>query len=267
MNTLPLRRRHVTFASCLRVEDQAPITARRRIRWVILAAVPSLWMLAVTTYFTSMVRPMPLLWIIPLALYLLSLAIVFARRTLISSELLIRGFPFLALPLLAMILLQGSGPFWLLAALHFGTFFVGALICHGELARDRPGHRALTEFYLWLAIGGALGGGLAIIAPFLFSDLTEYPLVIVLACFLRPALNLSDTRRARLLDVGLPVALALFLLLPIGLLAATGILGRLNQTLLTGAAHAERFAQSAGPRDDVHGPGFKLNVSAPAGNA
>ena len=217
-------------------EPDAPISGARRVRWVLLAAVPSLWMLAVTTYFTSIIRPMPLLWIIPLALYLLSLAIVFARRTLVSQQVLIRGFPFLALPLLAMILLQGSGPFWLLAALHFGTFFVGALICHGELARDRPGHRALTEFYLWLAIGGALGGALAIAAPFVFSDLTEYPLVIVLACFLRPALNRSDTRRARLLDLGLPVALAAILLLPIGVLAATGALERLNRTSLTGAA-------------------------------
>ncbi len=213
-----------------------PITAARRMRWVVLAAVPSLWMLAVTTYFTSTIRPMPLLWIIPLALYLLSLAIVFARRTVIPPALLVRAFPFLALPLLAMILLQGSGPFWLLAALHFGTFFVGALICHGELARDRPGRHALTEFYLWLAIGGAIGGALALTAPFAFSDLTEYPLVIVLACFLRPGLNRAGTRRERVLDLALPAAMALILLLPIGMLATTGVLDRLNRTSLTGAA-------------------------------
>jgi hypothetical protein len=215
-----------------------PITAGRRARWVLLAAVPSLWMLAVTTYFTSTIRPMPLLWIIPLALYLLSLAIVFARRNPIPQGLLVRAFPFLALPLLAMILLQGSGPFWLLAGLHFGTFFVGALICHGELARDRPERQALTEFYLWLAIGGAIGGALALAAPFLFSDLTEYPLVIVVACFLRPAQATISTRRDRFLDLGLPVAMAVILLLPIAVLAATGVLDRLNRTSLTGAAQA-----------------------------
>jgi hypothetical protein len=215
-----------------------PITAARRTRWVLLAAVPSLWMLAVTTYFTSTIRPMPLLWIIPLALYLLSLAIVFARRNPIPQELLVRAFPFLALPLLAMILLQGSGPFWLLAALHFGTFFVGALICHGELARDRPGRQALTEFYLWLAIGGAIGGALALAAPFVFSDLTEYPLVIIVACFLRPVVARISTQRDRLLDLLLPVAMAVILVLPIAVLAATGVLDRLNRTSLTGAAQA-----------------------------
>ena len=215
-----------------------PIAAARRSRWVLLAAVPSLWMLAVTTYFTSIIRPMPLLWVIPLALYLLSLAIVFARRPVISQRLLVRAFPFLALPLLAMILLQGAGPFWLLAGLHFGTFFVGALICHGELARDRPGREALTEFYLWLAIGGAIGGALAIAAPFVFSDLAEYPLVVVGACFLRPALDREKGTRARLLDLLLPIGMAALLLLPLAALALTGILDRLNRTPLTAVAQA-----------------------------
>ncbi len=215
-----------------------PITVARRGRWVLLAAVPSLWMLAVTTYFTSIVRPMPLLWVIPLALYLLSLAAVFARRPLISQRLLVRAFPFLALPLLAMILLQGGGPFWLLAGLHFGTFFVGALICHGELARDRPGREALTEFYLLLAIGGALGGALAIASPFVFSDLAEYPLVVVSACFLRPALDHSNGKRDRLLDLLLPAAMAAILLLPLAALAVTGVIDRLNRTPLTAVAQA-----------------------------
>ena len=213
-----------------------PLTAARRNRWILLAAVPSLWMLAVTTYFTSIIRPMPLLWVIPLALYLLSLAIVFARRPLVSQVLLIRAFPFLALPLLAMILLQGNGPFWLLAGLHFGTFFVGALICHGELAGDRPGREALTEFYLWLAIGGALGGALALAAPFLFNGLAEYPLVIVGACFLRPALDRAGGRRARLLDLLLPTGMAALLLLPLAALALSGVLEQLNRTPLTAVA-------------------------------
>jgi len=215
-----------------------PIAATRRGRWVLLAAVPSLWMLAVTTYFTSIIRPMPLLWVIPLALYLLSLAVVFARRPLVSQRLLIRAFPFLALPLLAMILLQGNGPFWLLAGLHFGTFFVGALICHGELAGDRPGREALTEFYLWLAIGGAIGGALALAAPFLFSGLAEYPLVIVGACFLRPALDPGSGKRDRLLDLLLPLAMAAVLLLPLAALALSGVLSRLNRTPLTAVAQA-----------------------------
>ena len=93
-----------------------------------MAAVPSTWMLAVTSYFTTVIRPIPLLWVIPLALYLFSFAIVFARRPLISRYWLNRLFPFYALPLLGMVLLGGGGPFYLLAVLHFGAFFLGALL-------------------------------------------------------------------------------------------------------------------------------------------
>ncbi len=128
------------------VDDQ-PITWTRRLRWVLLAAVPSTWMLAVTSYFTTAIRPLPLLWVIPLALYLFSFAIVFARRPLIPRRLLNRIFPFYALPVLGLILLGGGGPFWALALLHFGAFFLAALLCHGELAADRPNARYLTEFY------------------------------------------------------------------------------------------------------------------------
>src|SRR5579872_7381444 len=112
----------------------APITAARRIRWVVLAAIPSTWMLAVTSYFTTVIRPIPLLWVIPLTLYLLSFVVVFARRQPIPRRWLNRIFPFYALPLLGMVLLGGGGPLWALAILHFGAFFLASLLCHGELA-------------------------------------------------------------------------------------------------------------------------------------
>jgi hypothetical protein len=88
--------------------EASPITWRRRLKWILLAAVPSTWMLAVTEYFTTAIRPIPLLWVIPLALYPFSFAIVFARRPLISRYWLNRLFPFYALPLLGMVLLRGA---------------------------------------------------------------------------------------------------------------------------------------------------------------
>jgi hypothetical protein len=213
-----------------------PITWRRRVRWILLAAVPSTWMLAVTSYFTTVIRPIPLLWVIPLALYLFSFAIVFARRPLISRYWLNRLFPFYALPLLGMVLLGGGGPFWLLALLHFGAFFLGALLCHGELAADRPSAAHLTEFYWWLAVGGATGGLLtALVAPLVFNDFFEYPLAIIGAALLRPALALGGGRRSRLADYWLPGTMLAGLLLVVGVMSVSGVLGRLNQIVFPNA--------------------------------
>jgi len=218
---------------------EGDITWRRRLRWVLLAAVPSTWMLAVTSYFTTVIRPIPLLWVIPLALYLFSFAVVFARRPLISRYWLNRLFPFYALPLLGMVLLGGGGPLWLLAILHFGAFFLGALLCHGELAADRPSATHLTEFYWWLAVGGATGGLLtALVAPLVFNDFYEYPLAIIGAAFLRPALARGGSSRSRLADLWLPAAMLVGLLAAVGLMSVTGLLGRLNQVPLTGATTA-----------------------------
>jgi hypothetical protein len=211
------------------------VTWRRRLRWVLLAAVPSTWMLAVTSYFTTVIRPIPLLWVIPLALYLFSFAVVFARRPLVSRYWLNRLFPFYALPLLGMVLLGGGGPLWILALLHFGAFFLGALLCHGELAADRPGAGRLTEFYWWLAVGGAAGGLLtALVAPLVFNDFLEYPLAIIGAALLRTALSYGSAR-SRYADFWVPALLLAALLLATGLLSLTGILGKLNRIELPNA--------------------------------
>ncbi len=218
--------------------ETRPITWTRRARWILLAAVPSTWMLAVTSYFTTVIRPMPLLWVIPLTLYLLSFAVVFARKPIVPREWLDRLFPFYALPLLGMVLLGGGGPFWFLASLHFGAFFLAALLCHGELAADRPSARHLTEFYWWLAVGGAVGGLFtAIVAPLVFNDFYEYPLAIVGAAFLRPALSRAiDGKGARIADFALPAAMAALLATAIGALILDGSAARLNRAVLTAGA-------------------------------
>ncbi len=217
------------------------VTWRRRARWVLLAAVPSTWMLAVTEYFTTVIRPMPLLWVIPLTLYLLSFAIVFARRPLIRRRWLNRAFPFYALPVLGMVLLGGGGPFWFLALLHFGAFFLAALMCHGELAGDRPAARHVTEFYWWLGVGGALGGlATAVVAPLVVNDMYEYPIAIAAAALLRPALVPSPaTRRAVVLDLALPAGVAIVPAAVVAAMAAGGSLASLNRVAVTPVATGE----------------------------
>ena len=183
----------------------------RRLRWTALAAVPALWMLALTSYFTTVILPMPLLWVIPLAIYLGTFALAFAPRPWLSRRLLTRVLPFLALPLAGSLLLGATGPLGFLALLHVSAFFVAALLCHTELAADRPGPAGLTGFYFWVALGGVAGGAFsALAAPFLFRSYAEYPLAIVAACLLKPSIDLGWSRRERIKDVVLPLGLGLF---------------------------------------------------------
>ncbi|MDF3053131.1 MAG: hypothetical protein K0S19_1236, partial [Geminicoccaceae bacterium] len=157
------------------------------LRWVLLAFVPSSFFLALTTHMTTDIAAVPLLWIIPLVLYLLSFTMVFGRRLWVRQSVLLRWQP-IGLIVLAIIDFWGpsaSGP-WLLP-LHLIVFFVTALACHGELAATKPHSSRLTDFYLCIAIGGMFGGIFnALLAPALFDSVLEYPLTILIACAVRP---------------------------------------------------------------------------------
>ncbi|MDX6269709.1 MAG: hypothetical protein QOD28_932, partial [Acidobacteriota bacterium] len=189
---------------------------RRRLRWVALAFVPSSLMLGVTTYFSTDIASLPLLWVVPLSLYLLTLVFAFARRQIFTPRTTARVLPGVAL-IFALVYLSGATqPVWLLICSHLFFFVVAAMACHALLAADRPAVRHLAEFYLLMSVGGVLGGIFnALIAPTLFDTTLEYPLVIVLACLLlpRPAAVRPDTPRERWLDVGVPAAVALLTLL------------------------------------------------------
>jgi hypothetical protein len=304
--------------------DEAP-TWGRRLRWVLLAAVPSSLMLGATTYITTDIAAIPLLWVIPLALYLLSFILVFAhlnprvqtgllgvgalavsglvmvvaarastdlgdrtveriswiavrlaavaalalfllwihlthfdRRvkgilrvvaaTAAAVGLLILAGPYttsldttvrvclgicasglvlawwawdprsgdvlhrgmiLAMPLLVLALVffneSQLGRIEWRIALHLVTLFVVAMVCHGELARDRPATRYLTGYYLWMSAGGVVGGLFnALVAPLIFNGIYEYSLVLVLACVLLPPLGgARESGWGRIVDVSL----------------------------------------------------------------
>jgi hypothetical protein len=163
---------------------------RQRLRWIALAFVPSSLMMGVTTALTTDVPAIPLFWVLPLAFYLLSFVLVFAKRPPISHEWVIRRLPFLILIALIPTLCKTKLPLLALIALYLVTLFAIALVCHGELARSRPKITRLTEFYLWISFGGVLGGIFnALIAPVLFRTVIEFPLVLVLAAVLRPPID------------------------------------------------------------------------------
>lgn len=189
------------------------LTVGRRLWWVLLSFAPSSLLLGVTTYITTDIASVPLLWVMPLSLYLLSFVLVFARRPILSHELMVRLQPFLILPLALLFLWGLPAEGNLVLPLHLVAFFFTAMVCHGELARSRPPAANLTEFYLWLSVGGVLGGLFnALLAPLIFKTVVEYPLIIVLACLLRPQLT-ADTRKPwdLILDFGLPLTFGVLL--------------------------------------------------------
>lgn len=161
------------------------ITWPLRIRWLLLAIVPSALLLGVTLHISTEIAAVPFLWVIPLALYLLTFVLVFARRPVLPHRLML----FLQVPVVAAVAGFYVVPhLYVVTGLHLAGLFVTAMVCHGELARLRPKPARLTEFYLMMSLGGVVGGLLvAIVAPLVFNAVYEYPLTIVLALLLRPA--------------------------------------------------------------------------------
>lgn len=190
--------------------EAQPVTWKRRLLWIALAFCPSSLLLGVTTYLTSNIAPVPLLWVIPLALYLLTFIIAFARKQVIGSARIGRFLPLLVVPLAFTMILEASEAALIipLTLLNLIVFFAASLMCHAELAEDRPKAEHLTEFYFYVSLGGVLGGVFnALIAPTLFNSFFEYPLVLAIACAFRP--NLRGNRwEIKRLDWIYPAGLA-----------------------------------------------------------
>ena len=192
-----------------------PLAFSQRAWWVLLAFAPSSLLLGVTTYLSTDIASVPLLWIIPLIIYLLSFVLVFARKPLIPHSAMVWVEPFLIIPVVAIFFLGFKGAVWQTLPFHLLAFFCIAMVCHGELMQSRPPADHLTEFYLWISVGGVLGGIFnALVAPVLFTSVIEYPLIIVVACMLRPTLH-PDSRKSYplLRDLLFPLALGVLLAL------------------------------------------------------
>lgn len=177
--------------------NDGPVTGLRRLRWAVLALVPSAMMLAVTTRVTTDVAAVPLLWVLPLVAYLATFINAFARRPWLKSERLV-PLLFPALLMAAWVSLVNPGSH-LRAGVEILVFLMSGIVLHGELAADRPATRFLTEFYFWIALGGCLGGMLVgLIAPMVFPSYIEFPLVVVLAALTQHECpNLTEDRYSR----------------------------------------------------------------------
>ena len=160
---------------------------RQRLVWPLLTAVPAGLCIAVTSFITTDLASAPFLWMLPLALYLLTFVAVFRERPWISPALVTRILPYLIAPLAVSLFGSGKTYWFANILLNLAAFTLLSLACHGEAYRRRPEPSRLTEFYLWTSFGGVLGGAFAgLAAPYLFNNIYEYPLLIVAALLLLP---------------------------------------------------------------------------------
>ena len=175
-------------ADPLGAEDLTPATENipktRVLHWLVLALVPSSLLLGVTSYITTQITSLPLLWVVPLALYLLTFVIAFSEKPVISRRLsvLLAAAGFAGILMLA----AGSFTFTTFALVwHLVAFFFVTLALHHILAAKKPPAHGLTGFYFIMSLGGVLGGGFnAVVAPLVFDNVYEYPLMLIAAALL-----------------------------------------------------------------------------------
>ncbi|MEN3973941.1 fused MFS/spermidine synthase [Emcibacter sp. SYSU 3D8] len=237
--------------------------AGQRWMWLLLAAVPSSLLSGTTTRITTDIAAGPLFWVVPLALYLLTFVLAFARWRILPMRLVLMLQPVALAPLI-IVMFGGEQLIraWDMVAATVVLLFLSAYICHARLADSRPGPERSSEFYLMIALGGLLGGAFnAVVAPNLFIGVTEYPLALVLAVALRPMQSPGRIRWG--LDVAIPVAagaiaIAVLLQTPpdhvrmvtgiIGLVFAVGLVALAGNPVRFAIGLAAAFLLSTAPR-------------------
>ncbi len=212
-----------------RVSAPPSSIGRERLVWLLLAFAPSSLLLGATEFVTTDLASVPLLWVVPLALYLASFIVAFAKKQVVAPALASRVLALLAAVVGISKVAGIHEPAALIVALHLALLFVASVVCHRALALRRPHHTRLTEFYLLLSVGGVLGGAFnGLVAPVIFDDLLEYPIAIALVLLARIAIERPDQplatwRRDALYGLGLAVV-------TFGLVKLGGMLGASAKT-------------------------------------
>jgi hypothetical protein len=240
----------------VRTEAAPPPKTPTRAFWLAASFVPSALMLAVTTHLQVNLASVPFLWTLPLAVYLVTFILAFGNMGNVSSPAISRLAPYL---LILIFPIFAAGPvlkttlYLGLLGAHLVLLFVGSLLCHTALAHRRPQPSRLTEYYVWIALGGVLGGLFAaVIAPAVFSTVLEYPLLAATLAFFRTS---GDTRGSR--RDWLYPGIVLLTLLPVWLIArwmeidikvenAGVVLGNLALGFILFALHRRRWLFAGG---------------------
>lgn len=242
--------------------DQATKTTaptwREMLMWLALSFVPSSLLVGATSHITTDVAAAPFLWAPPLMLYLLTFVIAFGKKPLVPHKVAVVLAPLGAA--LAMLTLSGLAIRSLPLAIFANLFalFIISLACHGALIARRPDASRLTKFYLIMSLGGVLGGAFnALLAPMIFDNVLEYPLMLVAGVALLSVGNMNMPRTVVILLVAGGVALATALVLRLTGVAASGLL----QIILITPAVLAIVASRRAPM----GAALGLALAAPTG--
>jgi spermidine synthase len=183
--------REFRFLDMLR-ELPAP-SWRRKVIWLLLAATGSLSLLATTNRICQDVAVVPLLWVLPLSLYLLSFVVCFSSEKWYSRTVWSAGLGLATLLVCFALYHPALAVIWQIGIYSF-ALFASCMVCHGELVQLKPPKEYLTSFYLFVAAGGALGGVfVSIVAPILFKGFWEFHLSVWLCCILFCLILLRNT--------------------------------------------------------------------------
>lgn len=202
-------------------EAATPISFKDRLGWIGMSLVPSALLVATTAHMTNEVAAVPLFWVVPLALYLMTFSVAFRPGGERMDRILLLVQPALLTGIMTTLSFTVGLPFYALLALNLTFFTVSVIICHRELYARRPSAGDLTQFYFFMSLGGVIGGALAsLAAPLVFERLLEFPLLAVAVLLCRADVRAwLATCKPALVVPSLAAALALFLLIDRNLIA------------------------------------------------
>lgn len=217
--------------------------------WTGLAFIPSALLVSVTSHISTDIASAPLLWVAPLGLYLLSFPIAFRDKLILIKEQELHVLMIWGVIGMLVNMTIGSLPLPISLGVHLGLFLVITLACHHALYLNRPSAELLTNFYLCMSFGGVLGGLFSgLIAPSLFSEVIEYPLLLVasICCLPGAVRNLPklDLKKEVVLPIAI-LALALAVALATSLIADERKLGEILICSVAGLAVLLRWRQTS----------------------
>jgi hypothetical protein len=211
------------------------LTRGTQLTWLVLSFVPSALLVGVTTHISTDIAAIPLLWALPLLLYLVTFMLAFSPRVRLNPAVLGRALVILALVVLFVLIPKAEGALWLLLPLHVLAFFIAAWMCHARLAARRPDTQHLTRYYFIMSLGGVLGGAFAaLLAPVIFSHVIEYPLVLGLALLLRPLITTLPATKRIILSLGAAAVIIAIIFLLAHNMAALAVPPRMVIALMGG---------------------------------